>query len=258
MVDDGPVLVRRHESHVEIVLNRPDRLNAFSRELHAALLEALQGAEADETCRAVLLTGAGRAFCAGQDLTERVFVDGEAPNLSQNLIERYNPLVSFIRNSRLPVVAAVNGVAAGAGASVAFACDIVVAGRSAKFVQSFSRIGLIPDAGGTWTLPRLAGDARARALIMLADTIGAEQAAEWGLIWKVVDDAALAGEAADICRRLAAAPGDAISLTKQALLASAVNEFDEQLALEAELQREAGIHPDYRRSVEAFRNKGGS
>lgn len=258
MKDGGPVLVTRHESHVEIVLNRPDRLNAFSRELHAALIEALRAAEADETCRAILLTGAGRAFCAGQDLTERVFVDGEAPDLSGNLIERYNPLVSFIRNSRLPVVAAVNGVAAGAGASVAFACDIVVAARSAKFVQSFSRIGLIPDAGGTWTLPRLAGDARARALILLADTIGAEQAAEWGLIWKVVDDADLPGEAADICRRLAAAPGDAIALTKQALLASCVNEFDEQLALEAELQREAGVQPDYRNSVEAFRNKGRS
>jgi 2-(1,2-epoxy-1,2-dihydrophenyl)acetyl-CoA isomerase len=255
MADSRTVLVTRRDGYREIVLNRPDKLNAFTAELHGELMAALREAEVDDSCRAVLITGAGRAFCAGQDLNERVFVDGVAPDLSENLIARYNPLTTIIRNTRLPVVAAVNGVAAGAGASLAFACDIVVAARSAKFIQSFSRIGLIPDAGGTWTLPRLVGDARARALFMLADAIGAEQAAEWGMVWKVTEDDALPAEAADICRRLAATPGSAIELIKQALATSQHSTLDQQLAAEAELQRQAGIHPDYRKSVERFRRK---
>jgi len=212
-------------------------------------------AERDPACRAVLLTGSGRAFCAGQDLTERTFVDGVTPDLSENLVERYNPLVSCIRSTRLAIVAAVNGVAAGAGASVALACDIVVAARSAKFVQSFSRIGLIPDAGGTWTLPRLIGDARARALVMLAQPVDAELAADWGMIWKAVDDDALETEAATICETLATVPGEALALAKRALLASAGNSLKEQLSLEASLQRLAGAHPDYRAAVEAFRSR---
>jgi 2-(1,2-epoxy-1,2-dihydrophenyl)acetyl-CoA isomerase len=253
---DGPtVLVSQHEGYRKLVLNRPDKLNAFNSELHADLISALRGAEADSQCRAILLTGSGRAFCAGQDLTERVFVDGVVPDLSENLVERYNPLVSFIRSTRLPVVAAVNGVAAGAGAGVALACDIVVAARSAKFVQSFSRIGLVPDAGSSWTLPRLIGDAKARAAFMLAQAIDAEAAERCGMIWKIVDDTVLDEEAAAICKTLAAVPGDAIMLTKRALQASAGNTFIEQLDLEAELQRRAGEHPDYRTAVESFRRK---
>lgn len=255
MTDEPSVLTARHDGYWTITLNRPDRLNAFTRQLHAELIAVLRDAEADTDCRAVTITGAGRAFCSGQDLTERVFADGVVPDLSENLVERYNPLVTFIRATRLPVVAAVNGIAAGAGASLALACDIVVAARSAKFLQSFSRIGLIPDAGGTWTLPRLAGDARARAMAMLGLAIEAERAADWGMIWKVVDDAALEAEAAAICRALAAAPGEAVALTKRALQASATNGFVDQLALEADLQRRAGAHPDYRAAVESFRRR---
>lgn len=255
MKEEPAVLVARHDGYRTITLNRPERLNAFTRQLHAELIAALRDADADADCRAVMITGAGRAFCAGQDLTERVFVDGVAPDLSENLVERYNPLVSFIRSTRLPVVAAVNGVAAGAGASLAFACDIVVAGRSARFVQSFARIGLIPDAGGTWTLPRLAGDARARAMVMLGEAVEAERAAQWGMIWKAVVDDALEAEATAVCRALAAMPGDAIALAKRALRLSAGNGLDDQLALEADLQRQAGVRPDYRAAVESFRRK---
>ncbi|MEO3385042.1 enoyl-CoA hydratase-related protein [Mesorhizobium sp. CAU 1741] len=256
MSDIPTVLVHQHDGFVEIVLNRPDRLNAFTKQLHAELLAALKAADGDEGCKAVLLTGAGRGFCAGQDLTERVFVDGEVPDLSENLVERYNPLISFIRHARVPVVAAVNGVAAGAGASLAFACDIVIAAHTAKFMQAFAKIGLIPDAGGTWTLPRIAGDARARAMIMLAEPVSAELAVQWGMIWKVVDDALLHDEAVATCRRLAALPGSATALAKRALLGSSGNDLDAQLTLEAELQRQAGEHPEYRLAVEAFRRKG--
>lgn len=252
------VLVERRDGYRRLALNRPERLNAFNRELHAELIAALREAEADPDCRAVLLTGAGRAFCAGQDLTERVFVDGITPDLSENLVERYNPLVSFLRSTRLPIVAAVNGIAAGAGASVALACDIVVAARSAKFVLSFARIGLIPDAGGTWTLPRLLGDARARALVMLGQSVDAGRAADWGMIWKAVDDDNLESEAVAICETLAATPGEALALAKRALLTSAGNSLAEQLALEGALQRQAGAHPDYRAAVESFRRKGAS
>jgi 2-(1,2-epoxy-1,2-dihydrophenyl)acetyl-CoA isomerase len=255
MTADTTVLVTRPEGYRRLALNRPERLNAFNAQLHAELIAALREAEADADCRAVMLTGTGRGFCAGQDLNERVFTDGITPDLSENLVERYNPLVSFIRSMRLPVVAAVNGVAAGAGAGLAFACDIVLAARSAKFTQSFARIGLIPDAGSTWTLPRLAGDARARAMFMLAQSIDAERAEQWGMIWKAVDDDRLEDEAASICRALAATPGEAIALTKRALEASATSSLAGQLSLEAELQRQAGAHPDYRAAVESFRRK---
>jgi 2-(1,2-epoxy-1,2-dihydrophenyl)acetyl-CoA isomerase len=254
---EQPVLVERREGYRRLVLNRPERLNAFNRDLQLALIEALREADADASCRAVMLTGAGRAFSAGQDLTERVFVDGVAPDLSSNLTEFYNPLVSFIRTTHMPVVAAVNGIASGAGSGVALACDIVVAARSASFAQSFARTGLIPDAGSTWTLPRLAGDARARAAFMLAARIDAAQAAEWGMIWKVCEDDALEAEASAICRTLVATPGEAIALIKRAMASSAVSSFEQQLAMEAVLQRKAGAHPDYRAAVEGFRNRKG-
>lgn len=255
MVEPSTVVSNRHGAVLEVTLNRPERLNAFTRQLHEELIATLRAAEADASCKVILVTGAGKGFCAGQDLTERVFVDGVPPDLSENLVERYNPLVDFMRNSRLVFVAAVNGAAAGAGASFALACDIVVAARSAKFSQAFARLGLIPDAGATWTMPRLVGDARARALFMLAETVTAEQAAQWGMIWKAVDDASLKDEAIAICARLAAVPGHSLPLIKQALLASETNELGAQLAVEAASQKQAGAHPDYRAAVESFRAK---
>src|SRR5438552_6196973 len=180
----------------------------------AALAAALDDAVADKTCRAILLTGAGRGFCAGQALTEII---GASPADLDRLLAHYHPLILKIRALPFPVVAAVNGVAAGAGANVALACDIVLAARSASFVQAFARIGLVPDSGGTWFLPRLVGAARARALALLAEPVAAEQAERWGLIWKVFDDTALMGEAEALCARLARGPTVGLALTKRAL-----------------------------------------
>lgn len=249
------VLVENGDGYAVITLNRPDKLNAFNAEMHHQLRQALDAAEQDERCRAVLLTGAGKGFCTGQDLSDRVFTPDALPDLSASLNDNYNPLIRRIRSMSKPVIAAVNGVAAGAGANVALACDIVVAARSARFIQSFSKLGLIPDAGGTWTLPRLIGDARARALAILAEPVSAELAAEWGMIWKVVDDADLDGYARQLCGELAARPTKGFALLKQAFLASASNDLSEQLDLEARLQGEAGRTDDYRTGVEAFRAK---
>lgn len=236
-----------------IVLDRPDRLNALDIPMHRALVAALDAAEADTGCRAVLLTGAGRGFCAGQDLTARA--GGAAPDLGATLEAYYNPLIRRLRSLPMPVVCAVNGVAAGAGANIALACDIVLAARSARFIQAFARIGLVPDAGGTWILPRLIGDARARALMLLGDAIDAETAVAWGMIWRVVDDDALTPEAEALTARLAAQPTQGFALTKQALLASAANGLDAQLDLERDLQRKAGQTPDYTEGVQAFLDK---
>lgn len=249
---ESPVLVRKANGYTVITLNRPTKLNAFTRELHGALRDAFNAAANDPDCRAIILTGAGRGFCAGQDLGERSFDDGP-PDLGASLAENYNPLVMAIRTAQKPVIAAVNGVAAGAGANVALACDIVIAARSAKFIQSFSRIGLIPDAGGTWVLPKLIGEPRARALAILAEPVSAEQAAEWGMIWKVVDDDALVSVAEDMARDLASRPTRSFALMKKAFLDAPHQSLEEQLALEATLQREAGRTEDFRIGVEAFR-----
>src|SRR3981081_668588 len=197
------------------MLNRPHRLNAFTEAMHQALKRAVAEAESDDDCRALLLTGAGRAFCAGQDLNERVAADGNTMVLGNALETYYNPLVRMLRELPFPVVAAVNGVAAGAGANLALACDIVLAARSASFVQAFARIGLIPDCGGTWFLPRLIGAAGARALPMLAEALPAETAAEWGLIWRMVEDDALMDEAQALTARLAVQASTALALTKR-------------------------------------------
>lgn len=252
-IEAPPVLVRKAENYAVITLNRPEKLNSFTVPMHRALRAAFNDAIADETCRAILLTGAGRGFCAGQDLNERKLEEGQAPDLGASLAENYNPLVMTIRSAAKPVVCAVNGVAAGAGANVALACDIVLAARSAKFIQAFSRIGLVPDAGGSYFLPRLIGEARARALTFLAEPLTAEQAAEWGLIWKVIDDAELMTEAEALVADLATRPTQAFALMKQAFLHSGNNTLEEQLALEAELQRKAGHSEDYRIGVAAFR-----
>ena len=236
-----------------IVLDRPDRLNALDIPMHRALVAALDAAEADTRCRAVLLTGAGRGFCAGQDLTARA--GGAAPDLGATLEAYYNPLIRRLRSLPMPVVCAVNGVAAGAGANIALACDIVLAARSARFIQAFARIGLVPDAGGTWILPRLIGDARARALMLLGDAIDAETAVAWGMIWRMVDDDALTPEAEALTARLATQPTQGFALTKQALLASPANGLDAQLDLERDLQRKAGQTPDYTEGVQAFLDK---
>ncbi|MBK5959307.1 2-(1,2-epoxy-1,2-dihydrophenyl)acetyl-CoA isomerase [Rhodoplanes elegans] len=245
------VLVDRRDGWVRLVLNRPDRLNSFNEEMHKRLAAAFDAAGADEACRAVLLTGAGRGFCAGQDLSDRV---GPA-DLGATIDAFYNPLVRRIRALNKPVVCAVNGVAAGAGANIALACDIVLAARSAKFIQAFSKIGLVPDSGGTFFLPRLIGEARARALAMLAEPLPAEKAEAWGLIWKVFEDDALAAEAEKLVAHLATQPTVGLALTKQAFAASATNDLDAQLDLERDLQRKAGSTPDYAEGVRAFLDK---
>jgi 2-(1,2-epoxy-1,2-dihydrophenyl)acetyl-CoA isomerase len=259
-----------------ITLNRPDKLNAFTEEMHRELAAALDTmGTPDTTVRALLLTGAGRGFCAGQDLGSR---RGDAlPDLGQTLNTTYNPLIRRLRKLPLPIVCAVNGVAAGAGASLArirhqpdlgeglqergagarlaFACDITLAARSAAFLQAFAKIGLVPDSGSTFFLPRLVGSARARALAMLADKIGAEQAMQWGMIWQVVDDDKLMAEATVLAQRLAAMPTRALAYIKRALDTAETSTLDRQLDLEAELQAMAGRTEDYREGVAAFHDK---
>lgn len=252
-VNEAVLTVTDHGGWTELTLNRPDRLNSFNEEMHGALAAALDDA-ADESCRAVLLTGAGRGFCAGQDLSARANAEGPL-DLGSTIEAFYNPLIRRIRGLNKPAICAVNGVAAGAGANIALACDIVLAARSAKFIQAFSKIGLVPDSGGTYFLPRLIGDARARALMLLAEPLAAETAAEWGLIWKVIDDAALMDEARALTARLATQPTQGLALTKAALNASGGNSLNDQLDLERDLQREAGRTPDYREGVKAFMEK---
>ena len=254
-MDETPILVERRAGFRIITLNRPERLNAFTDALHRALRTAIEEADADRECRALLLTGAGRAFCAGQDLNDRLAKPGESGVQTNTLEEHYNPLIRKLRALPFPVVAAVNGVAAGAGANVALACDIVIAARSARFIQAFAKIGLIPDSGGTWTLPRLIGMARARALALLAEPLPAEQAEAWGLIWKCVDDAELMSQAETMCAGFAAAPSTGLALIKQALNASLANTLDTQLDLERDLQRQASRTMDYAEGVRAFIEK---
>jgi 2-(1,2-epoxy-1,2-dihydrophenyl)acetyl-CoA isomerase len=248
------ILVEKHPGYRLITLNRPDRLNALNAEMHGALLAALAEAEAATDCRAILLTGAGRGFCAGQDLGDVAVKDDGPPDL-RAVLERYNALVRKLRTIPLPVVCAVNGVAAGAGANLALACDIVVAAKSASFIQAFSRIGLIPDCGGTWFLPRLVGAARARALAILAEPLPAERAAEWGLIWQAVDDDKLMEITGALAARLAKQATIGIALTKRALDAAETNTLDAQLDLERDLQDEAGHTQDYAEGVRAFAEK---
>jgi 2-(1,2-epoxy-1,2-dihydrophenyl)acetyl-CoA isomerase len=239
-----------------LTLNRPDRLNSFTDAMHADIRDALARVTADATVRVMLLTGAGRGFCAGQDLGEREIEPGGQPVDIGAAIERnYKPLVLSLRALPLPVVCAVNGVAAGAGANVALACDVVVAAKSASFIQAFCKIGLIPDAGGTFFLPRLVGTARAMGLAMLGDKLSAEQAAAWGLIWKCVDDGELSATVEALLQHFAAAPTRALAGTKRALQAAAGNTLEAQLDVERDLQRELGKSVDFREGVTAFTAK---
>jgi 2-(1,2-epoxy-1,2-dihydrophenyl)acetyl-CoA isomerase len=254
-MNDNPVLVDVRSGYRIITLNRPQRLNAFTEAMHQALAAAIAEAEQDDTCRALLLTGTGRAFSSGQDLNERITASGEVVVPGAALEKYYNPLVRKLRSLPFPVVCAVNGMAAGAGCNVALACDIVLAARSATFLQAFARLGLVPDAGGTWLLPRLVGQARARGLALLAEPLSADKAEEWGLIWKAVDDDALMAESEKLCVHFSTAPTFGLGLIKRALDVSEDNDLKTQLDRERHLQREAGSHPDYAEGVRAFLEK---
>jgi len=238
-----------------LTLNRPDKLNSFNVAMHLEVREALAAAARPEV-RVLVLTGAGKGFCAGQDLSDRQTAPGAAPpDLGETIGTYYAPLVRSLHALDKPVIAAVNGVAAGAGCNVALACDLVIATRSASFIQPFCKLGLVPDAGGTWMLPRLVGHARAVGLAMLGDKLSAQQAADWGLIWKCVDDAGFAAEVDALAAQLATAPTRGLARSKQALRASWGHTLDQQLDLERDLQQELGRSADYAEGVSAFMNK---
>jgi len=254
MSESDTILSALADGVLKLTLNRPDKLNSFNEEMHLALRAGFERAHQDAGVRAVLLTGAGRGFSAGQDLGDRDPRKG-TPDLGHTIETFYNPLLRLIRSLEKPVVCAVNGVAAGAGANIAFACDITLAARSARFIQAFAKIGLVPDSGGTWNLPRLIGEARAKALALTAEPLDAETAANWGLIWRAVDDEKLMEEATTLAVRLAAGPTKGLGLTKRAIQAAATNSLDQQLDLERDLQREAGRSADYAEGVTAFLEK---
>lgn len=238
-----------------LTLNRPDRLNSFNTLMHAEVRDALEKVRAGGA-RVLVITGAGRGFCAGQDLGDRaVAPGGQAVDLGESIEKNYRPLVLSLRALPLPVIAAVNGVAAGAGANIALACDLVIAARSASFVQAFSKLGLVPDSGGTWLLPRLVGNARALGLAFLGDKLPAEQALQWGLIWRCVEDAQLAAEVDALAAQLAAAPTRGLARTKQAVYESWGRNLEQQLDVERDYQRELGYSEDYAEGVAAFTQK---
>ncbi|HQT63544.1 MAG: 2-(1,2-epoxy-1,2-dihydrophenyl)acetyl-CoA isomerase [Acidocella sp. 20-57-95] len=247
------VLIEVKNAVCVVTLNRPDRLNALNADIHAGLREAFDKIENDDAIRAVLLTGAGRGFCAGADLMQSLA--GGTRDLGESIDKDYNPLVRRMRACPKPIICAVNGVAAGAGMNLALAGDIIIAAKSANFTQAFIRIGLIPDAGGTYFLPRLIGDARARAMAMLGETISAEQAEAFGLVYKLFEDANFADEALALATALAAKPAKALAAMKQAFNQSASNTLDAQLDVERDLQRKMGSTPDFAEGVKAFIEK---
>ena len=236
-----------------ITLNRPDRLNSFTAQMHEELRQALDSASGS---RVIVLTGAGRGFCAGQDLNDRAVSSGrEAVDLGETVESCWNPLIRTLRDLPQPVIAAVNGVAAGAGANIAFACDIVVAARSAKFIQSFSAIGLIPDSGGSWILPRLVGQARALGLALTGEPLPAEKAEQWGLIWKCIEDDALADEVDTLAKKLASLPPLGLAAIKSLIRSTWDRTLDEELDLQRDEMRRLGFTDDYREGVAAFLEK---
>jgi 2-(1,2-epoxy-1,2-dihydrophenyl)acetyl-CoA isomerase len=239
-------------SVARITLNRPDKLNSFTTQMHGELRDALSSLG---DARVLILTGAGRAFCAGQDLNDRAVTHGESVDLGVTVETCWNPLIRQLTDLHQPIIARVNGVAAGAGANVALACDLVVAAKSAKFIQSFSAIGLIPDSGGTWILPRLVGQARALGLALTGDPLPAEIAADWGLIWKAVDDEALDAEVDALAARLAALPPLGLAGIKQMIRASWSHTLDQELVHQRDAMRRLGYTADYREGVAAFLEK---
>lgn len=235
-----------------ITLNRPDRLNSFTKAMHAELREGLANLA---NARVVILTGAGRGFCAGQDLNDRAVSPGETVDLGETVEESWNPLIRTLAALPQPVIARVNGVAAGAGANIALACDLVIAAKSAKFIQSFSALGLIPDSGGSWHLPRLVGQARALGLALTGEPLAAEKAAEWGLIWKAVDDEQLDAEVDAVATKLASLPPLGLAAIKQIIRTSWSRSLDEELDLQRDEMRRLGFTRDYREGVAAFLEK---
>lgn len=239
-----------------LTFNRPKALNSFNVDMHREVAEVLNQWTKNPDVRCVVISGEGRGFCAGQDLGDRVVdPNAEAPDLGYSIETYYNPLIKTIVNMPKPVICAVNGVAAGAGANIALACDLVIAAKSANFVQAFCRLGLVPDSAGTWFLPRAVGHARAMGLTLLGDKLPAETAKEWGMIWDVVEDAELKTKVTELAERLAKQPTFGLSLIKKAIHQSSNNTFDEQVLLERDLQRIAGRSKDYREGVQAFMNK---
>ena len=249
------ILFETADGIARLTLNRPERLNSFNTEMHAEVRAALASLK-DQPARVLVITGAGRGFCAGQDLNERAVAPGGAPpDLAASIEQNYKPLVLALRSLGLPVLAAVNGVAAGAGANIALACDLVIAARSASFVQAFSKLGLVPDSGGTWFLPRLVGTARAMGLALLGEKLSAEQAAAWGLIWRCVEDGELAEVVDALARQLAAAPTRALARTRQAIYEGWSRTLQQQLDVERDYQGELGHSADYTEGVAAFAEK---
>ncbi|MBN6511666.1 2-(1,2-epoxy-1,2-dihydrophenyl)acetyl-CoA isomerase PaaG [Acinetobacter pittii] len=239
-----------------LTFNRPKALNSFNVDMHREVAEVLNQWTKNPDVRCVVISGEGRGFCAGQDLGDRVVdPNADAPDLGYSIETYYNPLIKTIVNMPKPVIGAVNGVAAGAGANIALACDLVIAAKSANFVQAFCRLGLVPDSAGTWFLPRAVGHARAMGLTLLGDKLPAETAKEWGMIWDVVEDAELKTKVTELAERLAKQPTFGLSLIKKAIHQSSNNTFDEQMLLERDLQRIAGRSEDYREGVQAFMNK---
>jgi len=240
----------------KLTFNRPDRLNSFNAEMHEEVKQAFEEIKGDPSIRCLLISGNGRGFCAGQDLSDRaVSVGDEAPDLSISIEKNYNPLVRNITGLQMPVICAVNGVAAGAGANIALACDLVLAAKSASFIQSFNKLGLVPDSGGTWILPKLVGHARAMRLCLLGEKVSAEAALEMGMIAQVCEDEKLLDEATELGAQLAKAPTKGLGLIKRLIQVSATNSFEQQLDLESEYQGIAGRSDDYREGVSAFMEK---
>lgn len=251
-----PISRSLEEGVATLTLNRPEVLNSFNRSMALALQQALQSASSDSDVRAVLITGSGRAFCAGQDLGEAApQSEGSAPDLGEIVRESYNPLIRLIRSMEKPVVCAVNGVAAGAGANLALACDVILAAEDAVFLQGFSRLGLIPDTGGTWLLPRIVGFHRAAAMMMFGEPVTADEALDLGMVYEVVPSPDLMTRAGALARRLASQATRGLGLTKRALNHSQENTLEDQLRLEEELQREAGGTEDFREGLAAFLEK---
>ncbi len=249
------ILLEIANGAARLTLNRPDRLNSFTVQMHDEVSRALEAVSRSDA-RVLVLTGAGRGFCAGQDLSDRaVAPGGDGVDLGESLEKRYNPLIRRLTSLDMPVVCAVNGVAAGAGANIALACDIVIAAKSAKFIQSFANIGLIPDSGGTWTLPRLAGQARAMGLTLTGEPLTAERAEAWGVIWKCVDDDKLVAEVDALAAKFASAPTKGLAATKKLIRDAAARTFDDQLDVERDAQRTLGRTSDYKEGVAAFTEK---
>ncbi len=252
MPDYETILFSLDAGIARLTLNRPDRLNSFTVQMHEEVADALSKLDG---ARVLVLTGGGRGFCAGQDLNDRAVAPGEAVDLGESVEQRYNPLIRRLTSLEMPVIARVNGVAAGAGANIALACDIVIAAKSVKFIQSFASIGLIPDSGGTWALPRLVGQARALGLALTAEPLPAEKAAEWGLIWKAVDDERLDEEVDALAARFAAGPTRGLARIKKMIRESWGHSLDVELDLQRDSMRELGFSDDYREGVAAFMEK---